>query len=115
MKSWFFWILTAVFLFAAIYILIRVPKTRRYLPLIACVVVLAAGALGNLIDRVINHYVVDFIYFSIINFPIFNVADIYVTLSVIFLLILILFKYKEGELRFLGRKKDPAPGEVEEK
>lgn len=55
------------------------------------------GALGNYIDRVQNHYVVDFIYFSLIHFPVFNVADIYVTLSVIVLFILFIFYYKEDE------------------
>ncbi len=39
------------------------------------------GALGNLMDRVARGYVVDFI--SVLNFPIFNVADIFITLGVI--------------------------------
>ena len=40
---------------------------------------LMAGAVGNLIDRVVNGSVVDFICFEFIDFPIFNVADCYVT------------------------------------
>ena len=36
-----------------------------------------AGAFGNLIDRVFRGYVVDFFYFKWIDFPVFNVADIY--------------------------------------
>ena len=50
-------------------------------------------------------YVVDFFYFRLIDFPVFNVADIYVTVSFAVLLILIFFRYKEEELEFLGRKK----------
>ena len=65
-----FWVLTLAFLAAAVYFYIRIPKTRHYLPLTACCVVLAAGALGNFIDRVANQYVIDFIYFSVIDFPI---------------------------------------------
>ena len=42
---------------------------------------LMAGAVGNLIDRVVNGSVVDFICFEFIDFPIFNVADCYVTVS----------------------------------
>ena len=61
-------------------------------------VVLCAGAIGNFIDRIINGYVVDFIYFEIINFPIFNIADIYVCISVFLLLYLLIFHYKEEEL-----------------
>ena len=40
---------------------------------------------------------VDFLYFRLINFPIFNVADIYVTTAVILLLVLVLFYYKEED------------------
>jgi len=56
---------------------------------------LAAGAVGNLIDRVINGYVVDFIRFTFFNFPTFNFADICVTVSVVLLIIFFLFIYKE--------------------
>ncbi|MEI3209688.1 MAG: signal peptidase II [Lachnospiraceae bacterium] len=45
-----------------------------------CGIYISRGV-GELIDRVIRHYVVDFFYFSLIDFPIFNVADIYVTVS----------------------------------
>lgn len=57
-------------------------------------VILVAGAIGNFIDRVVRGYVVDFIRFDFVNFPIFNVADIYVTLSCIFILIICIFKMK---------------------
>ena len=51
-----------------------------------------------------NGYVFDFFYFKWIDFPVFNVADIYVTVTMILLLILILFFYKEEDLDFLNRK-----------
>ena len=53
-------------------------------------------------------YVVDFFYFKLIDFPIFNVADIYVSVGTAVLIILILFYYKEEELNLLlkGRKGD---------
>ncbi len=57
--------------------------------------ILGAGAIGNFIDRIAHNYVVDFIYFKFINFPIFNFADICVTCSAIFLVIFFLFVYKE--------------------
>ena len=104
-KQWIFWLLTAAFLVIALIFFLKVPKTKRYVPLIASVVVLVAGAIGNFIDRIAHQYVVDFIYFSLIDFPIFNVADIYVTLSVIALLILILFYYKEEDFRFFKKAK----------
>lgn len=54
-------------------------------------VVLISGAVGNLIDRICNGYVIDFIYFKLINFPVFNVADCYVTISAFFILIICIF------------------------
>lgn len=50
---------------------------------------------------------IDFIYFSLIDFPVFNVADIYVTVSMIVLLLLVLFYYKdEDDFAFLSPKKN---------
>lgn len=100
----FFYILTAVFLVIVLYVLHRLPRTRRFLPIWVCLLVLISGAVGNLIDRIIHKYVVDFIYFSIIDFPVFNVADIYVTLSVAALALLVLFRYKDSDLSFLKRQ-----------
>lgn len=58
---------------------------------------LMAGALGNFIDRLIHGYVIDFICFKFINFPIFNVADCYVTVSCVFIVILCLFFLDEQD------------------
>ena len=97
-KMIFFAVLTIV-------VLQRIPLNRRFLPLNIIAVGIFAGAAGNLIDRVIHHYVIDFFYFSLINFPIFNVADIYVTLSAVALIIAVLFYYKEEDfsLIFTGK------------
>lgn len=59
--------------------------------------VLTSGAIGNLIDRIVYEFVIDFIYFKLINFPIFNVADCYVTVSCFFIIIICLFKLNEDE------------------
>ena len=100
-----FVILCVLFFCVFLYIYIKIPKTRYYLPLICTALVLAAGAVGNLVDRVFRGYVIDFIYFSLIDFPVFNVADIYVVCSGIFLVFCVCFKYKdENDFRFLNRK-----------
>ncbi len=112
-KQIVFYILTAVFLVIAILILKKIPKTKRFYPLILCLLVLSAGAVGNLIDRVLHQYVIDFIYFSVIDFPIFNMADIYVTLSVVFLIILVLFRYKDEDFAFLKRSRKTGRKEEE--
>lgn len=97
-----------IFLAAALFFCIRLPKTRRMLPLHSTLLVLAAGALGNVIDRIRLKYVVDFISFVLIDFPIFNVADIYVVVSVAVLFLLILFYYKDEEFAGMlpGKKKE---------
>ena len=70
-------------------------------------VTLSAGAVGNLIDRIKNGYVDDFIDFYLINFPVFNFADICVCLSMIGLVISIFFIYKDRDMEFLKiRKKE---------
>lgn len=88
------------------YLYIRMPDTVRYLPLRICAVLLCAGALGNMIDRIRLNYVIDFFYFSLIDFPIFNVADCYVVISCIVFALLILFYYRDdNDFKFLSRKK----------
>lgn len=60
-------------------------------------VVLMAGAIGNVIDRIIYGSVVDFIKFEFIKFPIFNVADMFVTCSCIAIIFLCMFKISGQE------------------
>lgn len=98
-----FFILVAVMILCIIaYVLFRMPDDKKYNIMHILLVMIASGAAGNMIDRVRNDYVVDFIYFVIINFPIFNVADIYVTVSTFLFVILFLFYYKENDFNFLS-------------
>lgn len=96
--QYFFAAVTCVVLCLVVYCFIRIPGQRKYMPLHCLLVLLMAGAVGNLLDRVRLGYVIDFFYFKLIDFPIFNVADCYVVVSVILLAILILFYYKEEDL-----------------
>ena len=95
----FFLILTAIILAFVIYVFVKIPSDKKFRPLQYLCVLITAGAIGNLIDRVFLGYVVDFLYFSLIDFPIFNVADCYITCSAIFLIILIAFYYKDEDLK----------------
>lgn len=105
-KTFLFLILCVVFFIAAVYCFIKLPKTAYYFPILAILVLMSAGGIGNFIDRVYRGYVVDFIYFSLIDFPIFNLADIYVVLGGILLVLFVCLKYKEEDFKFLtpGKK-----------
>ena len=59
--------------------------------LVISLTMLTGGALGNFIDRIFRGYVVDFLDFCLINFPIFNVADCFVVIGAILIAIYILF------------------------
>ena len=80
-----------------IYGLIVETDRNLFRGLNVCMALLMSGAIGNLIDRVVHNYVIDFIYIKFIDFPIFNVADCYVTVSCALIIILCLFKVREEE------------------
>lgn len=94
----FFLILTILLLIVIAYIyLMRIPNEQRFVWLDVIAILFFAGAIGNFIDRFVQDYVVDFFYFCLIDFPIFNVADIYVTVAATLLIILGFFYYKEDD------------------
>lgn len=84
----------------------KVPLGNQFRLLRFCLVLLAAGALGNLIDRVMNHYVIDFIYVSLIDFPVFNFADCFVSIAAVLILYCILFRYKDMDAEYSVQEKE---------
>nr|WP_276547688.1 signal peptidase II [Limosilactobacillus fermentum] len=86
-QQWFFYLITLAAVVVLAY-LMRQWHTNRW-KMIALSLIMA-GALGNLIDRVHQHYVVDMFELLPINFPVFNVADSCLTVGVIALIIIIL-------------------------
>ena len=92
---WLFYVITAVAVVVMAFLYARIPFQKRYWFLRFLLVALCAGAVGNFIDRAMYHYVIDFLYIELIHFPVFNVADIYVTCSVVLLVISLLFIYNK--------------------
>lgn len=101
-KTVFLLIFTSLILIAVLFIYFKIPMEKRYLPIRLILMFIVAGAIGNIIDRFAYHYVVDFLYFQLIDFPVFNVADIYITCSAIVLLVLSFFYYKEEDFNRLA-------------
>lgn len=100
-QMWIFYLVTLIVVIAVIYYFHKEGKNKPLLGI--SLMILLGGAIGNFIDRVFRGEVVDFIdvFIPIINydFPIFNVADAALTISVI-MLIIALFKEDQN-----GKKK----------
>lgn len=100
----FFIFIEILILFVIGFVLLRMPSHKKYTLMHIVLVLVASGAIGNMIDRIAQDYVVDFIYFELIDFPIFNLADIYVTCATAVFVIVVLFYYKEDDFAFLSMK-----------
>lgn len=96
-RQWFFVLITVVVLGVLLWMLPKIPRDSHYCGLRICLYFIGAGAVGNMIDRILRKYVVDFIYFRLIDFPVFNVADIYVTVAAVLLIVLVVFYYKDED------------------
>ena len=99
--DWQLWFFLAATIVACLIIVQLIRKSGEAPILWLGFGLVMGGALGNLIDRVRLSYVVDFIYFRLIDFPVFNVADIYITCSCAALVLLLIFYYKDDELKLL--------------
>lgn len=102
-KQTFLILLTSLVILLLVWKYLTLPTDRRFLGMRFCMMLILGGAVGNLIDRLINRYVVDFIYFVPIDFPKFNVADIYITVGVALLAVFLFFYYTDEELDVLFR------------
>ena len=105
-KMIFFVVVTIAVVVLLVILYKRIPSTKRFFWMNIMLIFFIAGAIGNLIDRIVNNYVVDFFYFKLINFPIFNVADIYVTVAAFAFIVLGIFYYKEEDFEVIFPKRD---------
>ena len=84
-QQWFFTVVTLIALAVLAYLFYRWRRQPRLLwPL----TLILAGAIGNFIDRLQNGYVVDMFELLFINFPVFNVADLCLTVGVLWLVVI---------------------------
>ena len=80
-------VLSGLIILGMLIVLLRQDLTR-YQALGAGLIL--GGALGNLVDRLINGYVTDYLQLLFIHFPVFNLADVAVTLGALLLVVHIL-------------------------
>lgn len=89
-KTFLLTIVSAAMVAILVYFLVRFYKPMPNLIKVA-IVIICAGAVGNLIDRIAFNYVRDFIAFDFVDFPVFNIADSCVTIGVIILAVGLIF------------------------
>lgn len=93
------WILALVSIIFSVGITVYLVKTQPIDILInVCGGLILGGAIGNGIDRILRAYVVDFIEFTFFNFPVFNIADIAITIGGILAVIAVMRKDKNQEV-----------------
>ena len=87
-QQWLFAVITLVVIGAAIWYLSKHIKGSVWLLSSLCLII--AGGIGNFIDRMRQGFVVDMFQLDFINFAIFNVADSYLTIGVLVLIVMML-------------------------
>lgn len=117
-QQWFFILSASIISLVLCWGLVRIVRSEHFdldeLPdrmILWLAPPVLAGALGNLIDRIIYGYVIDTFDFVLINYPIFNVADSYIVIAVLLFGIMIFFKkgfWERLEL-LVGRPKEKSP------
>jgi len=101
---WVFMVFSVAAIIAIIVYFIVVKPTDKL-----CITALSfilGGGIGNMIDRVLYGYVVDFIDFRLINFAIFNGADSFITVGAALLMLYFII----GEVKNAGKKKNENKG-----
>ena len=93
-QQWFFTIITLIAMGAAFVYLYRHIEGSIWLLLGLTLII--SGGIGNFIDRLRQGFVVDMFHLDFMNFAIFNVADIYLTIGVGLLLIYLLREESHG-------------------
>lgn len=93
---WLFMIISAVaVVLISVYLILNYKKTKPFFAI--CLAAIAGGGVGNMIDRIGTGFVVDFLNFELIHFPVFNIADSFVTVGAFALIIyLIVSEIKNG-------------------
>ena len=102
-STWVFILVTIAIVTAAL-AWICAGRCRPPLAVVA-LALLVGGGIGNFVDRVTLGYVIDFIEFSFVDFPVFNVADICITAGVVLLLVWAFF-FSGRELEGAGAPAD---------
>ena len=105
-QRFFFIFIACLFVSLIVFFLFATPNDKKFNALHIWISFVLSGTIGNLVDRIIYGSVIDMFYISKLDFPVFNLSDVFITLGTIFTLILVLFKFKEKDFEFLNFKQN---------
>lgn len=96
-QKYFFSTIAVTISVLLIYWLKKLPATNKLL--CSAYALILAGAIGNLIDRLVHGYVIDFlhVYYQQYDFPVFNIADVAISIGAALLLLDAFFEQKESD------------------
>ena len=93
--TWLLTVLTLIIIVLAVsYVVFKRPNNTI---LLTALTFMIGGAVGNLIDRIRLGYVIDFFDFTLINFPVFNIADCFITIGAVVFAVYIIFSDDKKE------------------
>lgn len=84
-----FIIIVNIILLGIIIKFIKERKEQVNFSILVSLILILSGGIGNLIDRIVRGYVIDFIDINLFNFPNFNIADISISIGIISLIFIL--------------------------
>ena len=111
---WVFMIFSSVAIVGVSIYLFRFCREGKWVKVALAMIV--GGGIGNMIDRIALGYVVDFVDFTLIHFAVFNVADSFVSVGAVMLVIwfvrAMILEYRNGKTKKAGGEPDHHDGEA---
>lgn len=102
-QRWVFMVFSVISMGLIIYLLIR--EYRRHVLMNIALGMILGGGIGNMIDRILLGYVVDFFHTDFIDFAVFNIADCFITVGAVLLAVYVIFIEPKVEKRLQAEQK----------
>ncbi len=107
--TWVLVVLTSILILGMLYILYVKKLNSKFLHF--CLILVTAGGLGNLYDRIVYGSVTDFIEFLFMQFAVFNFADCFVSIGAFLAILYLIFFFKDQPIFAAGKKLEPTDNE----
>lgn len=105
-QKFFFIFISTLFICLIIFLICVLPRQKKFKSLHIWLSFLLAGLTGNMTDRIIYGYVLDYFCFTELSVPVFNLADIFISVGTLMTIIVVMFKLTEKDFEFLNFKQN---------